>query len=346
MSDPQDEAIEILKGVLKNLFNGSASVKDMLRRCAHVCQILGWSEQLTWFEQELYGYPSEVVLPGYREGIKGHTEWLCMGGIYTTLHSVIEDEFRTKKKPTTYTTMDVRADIDWILSVAQSGHVESTGRKSSRYISSRHESVETEQVRVYNKQVFQDILDNIESNVFDFASKSYAILRYGDALKDVWQAYRSKVDEHLIPIGFGGHLDTVQTGLNSDNPQHWRAAMWSCRDILRDLAAYLWQDPRETYEHLQGRGKGGKLRVTQSDYVNRLRAYLHQKGVTGKPTAYLSAEMERISHSIDTLNKLDNIAHQPVTLSNVRTAAIGTYFILGELVSRTDMKPVTEYHSP
>lgn len=202
------------------------------------------------------------------------------------------------------------------------------------------------QVLTSAKQVFQDILDNIESIVFDFASKSYAILRYGDALEDVWQAYRTKVDEHLISIGFGGHLDTVRTGLNSDNPQDWRAAMWSCRDILRDLATYLWQDPRETYEHLRGRGKDGKLRVTQSDYVNRLGAYLHRKGITGKTGAYLRAEMERIYHSIDTLNELDNIAHQPVTLPDVRTAAIGTYFILGELVSRTDMKPVTEYHSP
>jgi len=122
--------------------------------------------------------------------------------------------------------------------------------------------------------------------------------------------------------------------------------MWSCRDILHDLAAYLWCDQRETYEYLPGQGKGGKLRVTESDYVNRLGAYLHQKSVVGKTGAYLRAEMERIYQSISTLNELDSRAHSEVTLVDVRTAAIGTYTILGEIVTRTDVKPVTEYCIP
>ena len=56
--------------------------------------------------------------------------------------------------------------------------------------------------------------------------------------------------------------------------------------------------------------------------------------------------MERIYHSIDALNELDSKAHGVVTLLDARTAAIGTYTILGEIITRTDMKPVTKYHSP
>jgi len=121
--------------------------------------------------------------------------------------------------------MDVWQGIDWIRSAAEWGYSESTGKKSSRYISFQHQNVETEQLRVYDKNVFQIILTNVENLVFNFASKSYSILCYGDALQDIWQAYRTKVDEQLVSIGFGGHLDTIRTGLNSDNPQNWRAAM-------------------------------------------------------------------------------------------------------------------------
>ncbi|MBA7694075.1 hypothetical protein ES703_102677 [subsurface metagenome] len=346
MSSPQDEAVGILKSVLTDLFNGTADIKNVLRRCAHVCQILSWSEQLSWFQNELNGYSSDTELPWYRKGIKGHTIWRTCGGLHTTIASVVEDKRKTKREPTTCITMDVWVGIDWILSAAQSGYVESTGKKSSRYLRTLEEKVETEEVRVYDKQIFQGILKNIENPVFNFASKSYSVLCYGDAMQDVWQAYRTKVDQHLVAIGLGGHLDTVRTGLNSNNPQDWRAAMWSCRDILHDLAAYLWQDSRDTYEHLPGKGKGGKLGVTQSNYVNRLGAYLYEKGVTGETGAYIRAEMERIYHSIQTLNKLDGKAHNVIALSDIRTAAIGTYIILGELVMRTDMKPVTEYHSP
>lgn len=346
MSNPQSESIDILKNVLNDFFIGSVEIKSVLRRCTHVCQILGWHEQLSWFQNELNGYPSGAELPWYRKSIKGHTKWHVTGGIYTVLDSVVEDGYSAKKEPLKYTEIDVWDGIDWILSAAQSGYVESTGRRSTKYISFREKNVETEEMNVYDKQVFQTILTNIGNLAFNFASNSYAILQYGDALQDVWQAYRAKVEEQLIATGFTKHLDTIRNGLNSQNPQDWRAAMWSCRDILHDLAAYLWCDQRETYEYLPGQGEGGKLRVTESDYVNRLGAYLHQKSVVGKMGAYLRAEMERLYHSISTLNELDSRAHSEVTLTDIRTVAIGTYTILGEIATRTDMKPVTEYCNP
>ena len=343
MRNPQEEAIDILRQVLSDLFVGSADMKTLLRKCAHICQILSWGEQFDCFQNELNGYPSETSLPWYRKEIKGIIKWLTAGGLYTTLDSVIEDEFSTKREPIETTTLDVRAGIDWILSSAQSGYIESTGEKSSRYISFRSKHVDTEQVRNFDKTAFQTILKNIENEVFNFASKAYSVLLYGDALQDVWQAYRTVVDAKLTEIGIGGHLDTVRAGLNSSNPQDWRAAMWSCRDILHDLASYLWQDPRETYVCLPGQGKGGKLEVTQDKYVNRLGAYLHQKGISGEIGAYIRTEMERVYNSIKTLNELDSKAHNVITLPIVRTAAISTYVILGELATHTDLKPVTQY---
>lgn len=346
MSKPQDEAVDILKSVLGDFFGGSVDIKNALRRCAHVCQILGWSKQLSWFQYELSGYPEGVELPWHRKGIKGRTEWLVAGGFHTVLGSVIEDQYRTTEEPTQYTEMDVWSGIDWILSVAQSGYVEPTGKKSSKYISFQKKSVETKEARIYDKHVFQTIVTNIENLVFSFVSESYAVLRYSDVLQDIWQGFRTKIDEHLIPIGLSKHLDAIQNGLNSANPQDWRNAMWSCRDILHDLAAYLWRDQRKTYEHLPGKGENNTLEVTDSHYVNRLGAYLHQKGIDKEYRAYLSAEMERIYNSIKTLNELDSKAHGKITLYDAYLAAIGTYIILGELITRTDMKPITEYRNP
>jgi hypothetical protein len=346
VSKPQDEAIDILKAVLGDFFGGSFDIKNALRRCAHVCQILGWSEQLSWFQNELFGYPEGVELPQHRKKIKGRTEWLVAGGLNAVVASVVDDQYRTTAKPTQYTEMDARAGIDWILSAAQSGYVESTGKKSSKYISFQHENVETNEARIYDKSVFQTIVTNIENLVFRFVSDSYAVLCYSDVLQDIWQEYRTKTDEHLMPIGLSKHLDTIRNGLNSGNPQEWRNAMWSCRDILHDLAAYLWRDQRKTYEHLPGKGENDKLEVTDRHYVNRLGAYLHQKGIDKECRAYLSAEMERIYNSIKTLNELDSKAHGKITLHDARSAAIGTYIILGELVTRTDMQPITEYRSP
>lgn len=346
MSKPQDEAIDILKAVLGDFFSGSVDIKNVLLRCSHVCQILGWNEQLSWFQNELFGYPEGVELPLHRKGIRGRAEWLVAGGINTVIAGVVDDGYRTTAKPTEYTEMDVWAGIDWVLSAAQSGYTESTGQKSSRYISFQNNHVEIEEARIYDKSVFQTIVTNVENLVFRFVSESYAVLCYGDVLKDIWQGYCAKIDEDLIPIGLSKHLDAIRNGLSSANPQEWRTAIWSCRDVLQDLAVYLWRDQRKTYEHLPGKGENDKLEVTDSHCVNRLGAYLHQKAIKKEYRDYLSAEMERIYNSIKTLHELDNKAHGRITLDDARSVAIGTYIILGELVTRTDMKPITEYRSP
>jgi len=346
MGHPQAEAINILSGVLNELFGGDVAIKSELRRCAHVCRILGWSQRLTRFQNELDGYPDAADLPWYRKSVRGCTEWQVTGGIYTVVDTVVEDAYCSEKSPPKHVEMDLRAGIDWILSATQSGYFESTGRKSSRHIRFRNKDVETEERNVYDGRAFQTVIKNIENDVFDFASKSYAVLGYGDAVQDVWQAFRAKVEECLVPLGFGNHLDAIRSGLNSLNPQEWRNAMWSCRDILHDLATHLWRDQRDIYEYLPGQGRNGKLRVTESDYVNRLGAYLHQKGIAGRLGAYLRAEMERVYHSIITLNELDSKAHGEITLLDARVAAIGTYMILGEIATRTDMRAVTTYSDP
>lgn len=280
-------------------------------------------------------------LPVYRK-IVGHIKWLPTGGYNIVLDKVIDDSFKLRREePTESVNLNVTAGIDWIIAAAQDGYSESTGEKEERYISSRNRNIEMEKIKHYSNSSFQSIIQSIENLVFRFVSESYSLLCYGDALQDVWQTYRTDVDSHLTKIGLGGHLDAIRTGLSSTNPPQWRTAMWSCRDLLHDLADYLWQDPRKTYDALPG--KEGKLKVTKNNYINRLFAYLHYKGTTGEIGSYLRSEMERISHSIDTLNDLDSKAHDVIGIRDVRTAAIGTYIIIGELVNRTDMEPVKDY---
>ena len=257
------------------------------------------------------------------------------------MDSVIDSSHQPKGEETELVYLDIFANIDWIISASEHGYTESTGEKTEKYISFRSRHIEIEKIHRYDRSAFLALLNSIENYIFIFVSNSISILEYSDQLESIWQSYKEEVDEKLVEIGLNNHLDTIQKGLSSENPQDWRASMWSCRDILHDLANYLWQDTREIYEHLPG--SEGKLKVTKDKYVNRLGAYLHQKGITGELRSYLSYEMERIYDSIDHLNDLDSTAHDIINLSEVQTAAIGTYIILGELCKRTDMKPIERY---
>jgi hypothetical protein len=192
------------------------------------------------------------------------------------------------------------------------------------------------------------VLAEVEKIAFGFASQAYTFLRYGNELTDIWQDHRREVDAKLLPLGFAGHLDTIQAGLRSVNPTDWRSAVFACRSLLEDVAAYLWRDPRKTYEHLPGSEPDGKgnLKVTKDRPVNRLKAYLHQKGLHGNTGKLLRDEIDRIEASIRSLVALQGEAHAPVSRGDARTVAITTYVVLGELAMKTDMQPIEKYGRP
>jgi len=187
---------------------------------------------------------------------------------------------------------------------------------------------------------FQRIIQWVESWTFHFASNAYTTLTYGDALQDIWEGYRATVEPALSELGFDKHLEAIREGMASDNPEQWRAAMFACRNVLVDLAAHLWRDKGDMYPPLDDPGR--TFLVDESSYINRLAAYLHFKGVTGQSSKYLRSELERINSSLHALNELDSKGHAPVTRQDARLAAIGTYFLLGEFIQRTDMQPVED----
>ncbi len=340
MSTPQEEALNIFDAVVRNLTSGGVDLKLSLRQCAHAARILGWNDDLSRLNAELNGYTLDQAVPPYRQGAMAYSTWRAHT-LDANAKLVITKQF--DDKPTkTPTSCDIRDGVERLLAASVTGFVTSTGKEDTRYLRSWDQEIPVEEVVVVPKESVARIVQLLENAVFDYASHGYTVLRFGDAVADMWRDYRNQVDEALGWLGLHGHLDAIRAGLESDEPERWRQAMWSCRDLLRDLAAHLWRDSRGTYRHLKNK-EGKSIAVKADNYVNRLAAYLHQKGVTGTVGAYLRAELERITSSIHTLNDLYSKAHERVSREDARLAAVTVYTILGELVARTDMVPVEQY---
>ena len=89
-----------------------------------------------------------------------------------------------------------------------------------------------------------------------------------------------------------------------------------------------------------------KLVVTPDKFANRLRAYLHQKGLHGTAGGqFLRDELDRLATSIRSLIAFQSKAHDPVGRDDVRSVALATYFPVGEIVFRTDLQPIETYAS-
>ena len=347
ISIPQEEALEILSQMISEINAVSPRLEYILRLGQHVCQILNWQEQFSWFYSELNGYSLNVPRPSYRklngkliwltdaplgDAVKWDSEALVYG---KSAEDSLEDE----------TILDVYSNIEWVMKAAQSGYSEYSGETKISHLRSG-KVIHLRRVRQFNRESFVSCLHAVKGIAFDFASRSYALLKYGNALQSIWENRRSKIEELLQPLGFTNHLVEINNGLNTSNPESWRSAVFECRSLLSDLANYLWRDPRPIYEYLPGKGDDGKLSVSKKEFSNRISAYIHQKGLTKSTGKFIRDECERLSISIRSLIAVQSKAHGQIGKDQADSIALATYLLVGEILLRTDMRPIERYVEP
>jgi hypothetical protein len=307
---------------------------------------LGWSNQYAWFYRDLNGYPLDIQCPEYRQ-VKGNLVWEPDSNMYNNIQWKSEKEIYGKAREDIHeeeTTLDVWSGIDWIQRAAQYGSREETGETTKSYLRSG-DSITLKQVRIFPAANFSYCVSNIKRITFDFASQAYIQLKFGNAIQSIFDLYRSSIEAKLSELGLSNHLTEIERGLLSDNPESWRSVAYECRSLLADVANFLWRDPRPTYEYLRNKD-GEKLKVTKQESANRLQAYLHQKGFLKKLGKFIRDEVERLWTSIRSLFSYQSKAHSPVSRDDSLTIALSTYFLLGELVLKTDMQPIEQYGQP
>ena len=345
---PQEEATFHLNEVISQLTGSGRDIKVILRKCLLVCELLGWESQKTWFHQELAGYYPTSTLPAHRR-IRGKRKWQPA----TTMRDAIKwqsEEMVYGADPNVYEEeediLEVWAGIEWFISAASAGYTEALAdTKQVRSPSGRH-LISFNRVRAFSAPSISASLVTIERATFDFASRAYVQLKYGSSVGDIWAQYRLEVDSRLASLDMAKHLQAIELGIQGPNPESWRSAVFECRSLLTDLAAYLWRDTRPRYEHLPGRSAEGTLDVTPEKFGNRIAAYLHQKGLSATRGRYFRDEADRLSTAVLSLIAFQGEAHQPVAYQDAASIVVSTYVLVGEITARTDLDPVETYGAP
>jgi hypothetical protein len=345
---PSDDAVFLLQESLQHLLgNSPTDLKNVLRKCQHACELLAWESQGSWFHQQLSGYYSSSVIPNFRivkgtkklEALPGqdHTNWIVNNVMKPHVPGILEEEA---------TDLEVLSGYDWIKSVSESGYREELDELKLITFPGTSDEINMRRIRYFNPSVFANILSIIEKQTFDFVSKSISQISYSGAIGGIWNEYRSIVEDLASKVDLTDHMKAIEKSLRDSNPEAWRAGALSCRNMLYDLANYLWQDNRKYYDYLEGKNEKRKLDVSKDKYVNRISAYIHQKGLSGSTGKHLKNEVKRLASSIRSLVEFQSTAHDPVPIQNAKSIAIATYLLIGELVTRTDLEPIEEYEDP
>lgn len=173
------------------------------------------------------------------------------------------------------------------------------------------------------------VLGNIADELFDRATKTLVTARFGSAIDTIFRDYQKVVGSTLSSLEIEDHLDTAYRNLKGGNESNWRAAALACRNVLQDLSGKLWCVECDDYNM----GSGEPMLVKADKPRNRLRAYMHIKGLDRDDTPVAL---------IDPIYAQASAAKTKCSYEDARSVLVVTYLFLAELIRQTDMKPVTE----
>lgn len=342
MNDPRTEAQTLFSEVIANLTSSHCDIIVSVRKCLLACELLNWKTKADWFRMELEGYPAGVERPYYRF-VNGVRSWQPSGGPAEFVFWFSSEEMHNPELASDVTSLDVFASLDWVLSAAKSGYTEKTDEeKIVRYRDGRS-TITLYRQKYFPIVAFGTLLAALENKVYFFATRSYVQLKFGDLQSSIWEDYSKKAEQALLSMNLSQHLDGIKLGIESGNPEMLRTAVLGCRNLLHDIAKYLWKDPRSIYTQLPGDGEEGKLQVTEDKPKNRLSAYLHQKSIKGKQRQYINNTLEHLATCISSLISYQSEGHGDIELEEAGSIVIGTYIVIAELAIWTDLEPVLEY---
>ena len=345
MNDPRVEAQTLFSEVIDNLMSSTIDITVSVRKCLLACELLHWNTHADWLRRELEGYPAEVARPHYRI-VRGIQSWQHTGGPVEGAFWLSSAEAHSPDLADDVTSLDVFGSLDWVLSAARSGYTENTDEEKVVRFRDDIKTMKLYRQKYFPPVVFSSLIAALENKVFNFASSSYIQLKYGDLQSSIWKDYSMKAEHALLSMNLSQHLDGIKWGIESGNPEMLRTAVLGCRNLLHDVATYLWRDPRPIYTQLPGNGENGKMQVTEDKYKNRLSAYLHQKSITGKQRLYIDNTLDHLAACISALISYQSEGHGSIDPDEARSITLGTYMIIAELAIWTDLEPVLEYQVP
>jgi hypothetical protein len=209
---------------------------------------------------------------------------------------------------------------------ARDGTYRDLGETSEGWSESAGQPFTWRRRETFDESVFQRLLRTLERHAYDFASQAYRTLRYGNAITDIWSEYRGHVDAVVHARGFVHHLDAIDNGMRSANPEEWRNAIYGCRNLLDDLSRYLWQDARKTYDLICRENRPIEVDRTRSDrFANRLSAYVHQKRLRDNNRKFVERQLEYMDQPIRALTAWQSEAHVGFGREDARSVALATY---------------------
>ncbi|MBQ3135772.1 MAG: hypothetical protein IJB75_08225 [Oscillospiraceae bacterium] len=324
----REQALATCENVLSGIECDTITVSSALLQCLRIARLIGDIDAVEWLQYEYGGYPltksghieNHAWSVGKRHGrgyIDNKEEY-----IFTELASELESKIQGEKSAIcSFTTQGTSVSGDY--AVIATNNLTSTITKS---ISTLLERIARNEKR----------LAILKSAYYDYALKKSIELAFSNVAKDIFDDYRSRVDEHFSGLSTQTlmKLQAIEDKVNSGNPEMYSQALTSCRRLFENTAVELFAKYFPDYSEKLYKTKSGKeIDISGDHYINKLSAVIEKLQDKNPAKSLVGSSILYTLDWIENLNSLQcKGVHSEITKQEAEACIIHTYICLGDIL--------------
>lgn len=317
MNGKRDEALKLAEELLTDIELERLKPTSVIRKASRLARLMDDMGSSVWLGYEISGYPSQ----GNGKGLS-QLEWAA--AVRSGRRYLVTKDGETKEYANSSTIAELQANV------------ESAKTRLAHADSSNIYERNAQQQTIAS---CQGIIDKVLGSIYQYAVKTHHELRFGAAVATAFESLRNTVDTQIaslvpdaLPI-----LSTALENAQTDNPEQWKNAAKACRDLIKATADAL-RPPGPDKEI----GSGKKIKMGDDNYVNRLVDWIETHSTSTTKKNLVKSDLEHLGQRLDATTDGGNKgAHAKVSKTDASRFIVGTYVLLGDILSLNTKKQTT-----
>lgn len=308
MSSKREEALRLAEELLADIELERIKPASVARKASRLARLIDDVEAIEWLGFEVSGFPNAG------SGKLTPDEWGA--AVRSGRHYVSTKDGVSTTRATVITLSQLQAG-------AESSKIRLESSDSTNFYE------RNTQQNTYSSNM--NVIEKVVGTIYQYTSSVFQELRFGSAVSTAFDNLRSTVDRQISSLVPGATpvLTTALENAQTDNPEQWRNAAQACRDLVKATADSL----RPPGPDVQGPGKK-VIKMGDSNYVNRLIDWIDSKTSSKTKKGLVASDLEHLGNRLDAATDSGNKgAHAAVTKLDASRFIVGTYILLGDILS-------------
>lgn len=300
--------------LLEDIELGRLLPQNIVRKASRVARLLDDAEAVSWLSFEVAGYPNTKLAPDAWAAAKRSGR-------------VRETEDGARASTSSLGAMQANVEAGKLrLAQAADPAVSVSSANPNQFVHAPAARNANERMNVAASiTATQAQLDQVVGAVFSYVAGLHTELRFGAAVETAFEAVRADVDAaiHEVAPTAAEKFAAAFENCASDNPEHWAAAMATCRRLLHAVADAL----RPPGPDVNGR------KMTEDKYINRLMDWISRHSESTSSKDLISAELNHLGERVDAVQVAGSKgAHAEVDKLEAARTVAGTYLLIGDIL--------------